>query len=96
MDQICIAVMMVINLKHLESSRAEVLSLPCFKLLHNAAYCSQGNVMTARQAVDGALHMEKYYLCERSIKEGVSSDQGPTTFTSLAILCSKVQTKPDP
>lgn len=42
-------VMMVINPKHLESGRAEALSLPCFfKLLHNGAYCSQVNVMTAK------------------------------------------------
>lgn len=82
---------MVINLKHLESSRAEALSLPCFKLLHNEAYCSQGNVMIARQAADGALHMEKYYLCERSIKEGVRGDQGPPYFTSVSIRCSKVE-----
>lgn len=45
MDQICIALMMVINLKHLESSKAESLLLLCFKLLHNGACCSSGNVM---------------------------------------------------
>lgn len=95
-DQICIAVMMVINLKHLESSRAEALSLPCFKLLHNGAYCSQGNVMTARQAADRAVRMEKHYLCERSIKEGVRGDQGPPYFTSVAIPCSKLEAEPDP
>lgn len=57
--------MMAINLKHL------ALSLPSFKPLHNEADCSRGNVMTARQAADAALRTEKYYLCERSIKEGV-------------------------
>lgn len=40
--------------------------------------------------------MEKYYLCERSIKEGVRGDQGPPSFTSVSILCSKLDTKPDP
>ncbi len=52
--------------------------------------------MTARQAADGALHMEKYYLCERSIKERVRGDQGPPYFTSVALLCSKLETEPDP
>lgn len=36
--------------------------------------------MTARQAADGALHMEKYYLCERSIREEVRGDRGPPYF----------------
>lgn len=71
-DQICIAVMTIINLKHLESSRAEGPPLPRFKLPHNGTYCSQGDVMTATQAAYRGLHMEKYYLCERSIKEGVN------------------------
>lgn len=97
MDQICTVIMMVINLKHLDSSRAEALSPPCFKLLHNGAYCSLGNVMTARQAADGALHLEKYYLCERSIKEGVTEEPPPPPhFTSVARLCSKLETEPDP
>lgn len=86
MDQICITVMMVINLKHLESSRPEAVSVRCFKLLHSGAYCPPGNVMTARRATDRALHMEKYYLCERSIKDGLRGDQGPSYFTSAAIL----------
>lgn len=30
--------------------------------------------MTARQAANGALGLEKYYLCERSIKEEVKGD----------------------
>lgn len=90
-DQICIAVMTVINLKHLESSRAEAPSLPFFKLLHNGACCSPGNVMTARQAADRALHMEKYYLCERSIREGVRGDQEPSHCTSVDTLCSNLE-----
>lgn len=45
-DQICISVMMVINLKHLESSRAEALSLPCFKLT------AQWGVLFSRECDD--------------------------------------------
>lgn len=89
-DQICIAVMMVINLKHLDSSRTEALPLlPCVKLLHNASHCSPGNVMTARQAVDGEVHMEKYYLCERSIKRGARGDGTPIFY----ICCLKNNTE---
>lgn len=47
--------------------------------------------MTARQAANGALGLEKYYLCERSIKEEVRGDWGPQLFyiCSHAVLQSQ-------
>lgn len=89
-DLICIAVMTVINLKHLESSRAEAVSLGRFNLLHSRPYCSRGNVMTVkREPVDGMLHIEKLYLCERSIKGGLIPCIRAFIFLSVAQLCAK-------
>lgn len=46
-NEICMNVMMVINLRHLHGSSTKVQSLPRCNLLNNELFCSSGNMMTA-------------------------------------------------